>query len=246
MNQPDAEYWLAVAAQWIQSKSQTQMNFPFHSPFPQLIPDPPKISSIDATANDNLVEADMDIEEDVKDEEKDEPTQIWANWQNSEPQPVQNIQHHPRSTDSNSHVPKHHATKKPSNRNDPFNHAKYVQCPVAPMIGQITESSHSEDMILDSDDEEDKSSASLMEAQKRKKLPVWIREGLERIEREKKLEEQRLQREKEHEQDKENRKKLMEEALKELEREKISKSKYVRISSEVFCTKFILHTFQGL
>lgn len=238
----DAEYWLAVAAQWIQSKSQTQMNFPFHSPFPQ-VPDPPKISYIDATevgSNDNLVEADMDIEEDVKEEEeKVEPTQTWANWQPSESRPVQNVQQ-PRLIDSNTFVPEQHTTKRQSNRTDLFNNSRHVQCPVAPMIGQITESSHSEDMVLDSDEDDNISSVSLMEAQKRKKLPVWIREGLERIEREKKLEEQRLQKEKEHEQDEQNRKKLMEEALKELERDKISKSKYVSIFVLVLFTRFTI------
>ena len=239
MNQPDADYWLAVAAQWIQSKSQTQMNFPFHSPFsqlPQNVPEAPKISTIDATINDNLVEADMDIEEDVKEEEA--PPQIWANWQNSEPQPTIQTSHQPRPAVRNTFVPKHHPAKRQNNRAEPFNSLKNVQVPVAPMIGQLTESSFSEDMVLDSDeDDNDNISASVLEAQKRKKLPVWIREGLERIEREKKLEEQRLLKEKEDQQNEENRKKLMEEALKELEREKVSKSKYVSIF------KLLLYSF---
>lgn len=242
MNQPDAEYWLAVAAQWIQSKTQTQMSFPFHSPFPNIppnIPEAPIISNHDATANDNLVEADMEIEEDVK---EDEPAaeEMWANWKNNEPQP--NFQQS-RHINSNTFVPKHHtnATRKHSNKTESF---KNVQIPVAPMIGQITESSHAEDMVLDSD-EDDSSSAALLEAQKRKKLPVWIREGLERIEREKKLEELRLQKEKEHQEDEDKRKKLMEEALKELEREKISKSKYVSRSGINHCRSLEIY-FLGL
>lgn len=52
---------------------------------------------------------------------------------------------------------------------------------------------------------------------------------MERIEREKKQEILRIEREKEIQRDEENRKKIMEEAIKELEREKkFSKSKYVR------------------
>lgn len=232
MNQPDAEYWLAVAAQWIQSKSQAQMNFPFQSPFPQNIPEAPQISNIDATTRDNLVEADMDIDEDVKEEEQEEPAQIWTNWQvNNEPKQPESIkepnnQHPTIHIISNTQIVKP-STKKRNNRFSGHRNSRFAQCPVPPIIGEITESTHSEDMVLDSDDDEH-ISPSMMEAQKRKKLPVWIREGLERIEREKKLEEQRLQREKEHQDEEENRKKIMEEALKELEREKISKSKYVR------------------
>lgn len=230
MNQPEAEYWIAVAAQWIQSKSQTQMNFPSYpfSQLPQHIPAAPRISNNDATVNDNLVEADMDIEEEVKEEE--EPPQIWANWKSNEPQTVQNIPKTLPAIERNPSPQKQLPAKNHSNRAaESFNHSsRFVQIPSAPNIGQITESSHAEDMILDSDDDDDTSS-SVMEAQKRKKLPVWIREGLERIEREKKLEEQRIQRELELQQDVESRKKMMEEALKELEREKITKSKYVRL-----------------
>lgn len=227
MNQPESDYWLAVAAQWIQSKSQTQMNFPNY-PFaqlPQHIPSAPRISNNDATANDNLVEADMDLEEEAKEEE--EPTQIWANWKNNTPQTVHHIPEVLPAIERNPSPQKILATKNQSNRAESFNSSsRFIQIPSAPIIGQIAESTHSEDMVLDSDDD-DTTSSSVMEAQKRKKLPVWIREGLERLEREKKLEEQRLQREKELQEDAEKRKKMMEEALKELEHEKITKSKYV-------------------
>ena len=78
-------------------------------------------------------------------------------------------------------------------------------------------------------DENDDSVPSI-EAQKRKKLPVWIREGLERMEREKKHEAIRIKKEQEMQEDEEIRKKIMEDALRELEREKqnIIKSKFVR------------------
>lgn len=231
MNQPEAEYWLAVAAQWIQSKTQTQMNFPNYpfSQLPQQIPAAPRISSNDLTVNDNLVEADMDIEDEPK-EEEEEQTQIWANWKTNEQQTLPNAQKAPTQPERNPSPQKHLGTKNQSNRADSFNHSsRFIQIPNAPIIGQITESSFSEDtdMVLDSD--EDETSSSVMEAQKRKKLPVWIREGLERIEREKKLEELRIKKEKELQQAVENRKKMMEEALKELEHEKIVKSKYVRL-----------------
>lgn len=224
MNQPDTSYWLNLAAQWIQSKSQTQLSFPNY-PFSSshaipTAPSPPRFTVKDATAHDDLVEADMEID-DVKEEE---PAQIWENWQqsNSSSPIIQTVQ--PQQlpvVESIQGSPKLHHHKHHSNKSGP----KFVQIPSAPKIGQISESSQSIDMILDSD-EEDNSSA-IIEAQKRKKLPLWIREGLERLEREKKLEEVRLQKEKELNEDAEIRKKIMEEALKELEREKAAKSKYV-------------------
>lgn len=238
MDPQNAEYWIAVAAQWIQSKSQTPMmsfpNYPF-SQMPQTqVPHPPIISMNDATVNDNLVEADMDLE-DAK-EEEEEPTQIWAKWSNqTQPAsllPIQNhhlnLQQPPPIRKSPPQHYKHHSNEPQSNRI-----SRFVPIPSAPIIGQIigdhsAEHSQSVDMMLDSDDQDEDNNSALLEAQKRKKLPVWIREGLERIEREKKQEEMRIQREKELLKDEESRKKLMEEALKELESEKISKSKYVK------------------
>lgn len=245
MNQPDANYWLSLAAQWIQSKSQTQMSFPNY-PFstnsiPQA-PEPPRISSThDATANDNLVEADMDIE-DVKEDEQ-EPCQIWANWQQISNNEQPNIKQQSLPVVSNNHAAsptpqKFLSTKhQQSNRNESFGKSRFVQIPSAPIIGQISESSQSVDMILDSEDDDNSSSMSTMEAQKRKKLPVWIREGLERIEREKKQEIMRIEKEKELKEDEAHRKKIMEEALKELESEKITKSKYVSLMASMMVHK---------
>lgn len=227
MNQPDPSYWLTLAAQWIQSKSQTQMNFPNY-PFSQQpnAPEPPRISFIhnDATANDNLVEADMEIE-DVK----EELTQIWSDWQ-SETKNPENIQQQISIPQTNQQ-PRFPAAATVKHRTE--SRFTSVQIPNAPIIsGQTSESSRDDsnhvDMVLDSDDEDETNSA-IMEAQKRKKLPLWIREGLERIEREKKQEILRIEREEEMQKDAEIRKKIMEEAIKELEREKkFSKSKYVR------------------
>lgn len=225
INQLDTSYWFNLAEQWIQSKSQTQLNFPNY-PFPSqaipAAPSPPRISHNDATINDNLVEADMDLDEDVKEEE---PTQVWANWQqeNNDSQTAHNIQQQPPAPV----VPSNHGSQKflPSRNNSKKIDSEPLEIPRAPFIGQISESSQSVDMVLDSDDEDN--SSAIMEAQKRKKLPLWIREGLERIEKEKKLEEIRQQKEKEQQKDEENRKRIMEEALKELEREKVTKSKYV-------------------
>lgn len=235
MDPQNPDYWLQVAAQWIQSKTQTPMmsfpNYPF-SQYTQ-VPQPPRISMNDATVNDNLVEADMDIE-DAK-EEEEEPAQIWANWQSNHPTP--NVKQLPPwlpptlppTNKSPVHQYKQHSQAPQSNRV-----TRFVPIPSAPIIGdQSGEHSQSVDMMLDSDDQDEDTSSAILEAQKRKKLPVWIREGLERIEREKKQEELRMQKEQELLKDEEIRKKLMEEALKELEREKLSKSKYVRSQLEV-------------
>ena len=223
MNQPNTDYWLNLAAQWIQSKSQTQMSFPNY-PFSQMaipsipqVPAPPRISNHnDATANDNLVEADMEIED-----EKDEI----GNWQNEQQQQLLA-------------APRFPAAGKPQKSYE--SRFSTIQIPHAPIIsGQTSESSRSSfqgadsnhvDMVLDSDHEnEDESNSAIIEAQRRKKLPLWIREGLEKMEREKKQEQMRLVREKEMAKSEESRKKIMEEALKEIEQEKkFSKSKYVR------------------
>ena len=66
MNQPDANYWLSLAAAWIQNKTQTQMNFPrqmeishYHH-FPQVNNVPTENKEL----TDNHIEADMEIEDD--------------------------------------------------------------------------------------------------------------------------------------------------------------------------------------
>lgn len=259
MNQPDANYWLSLAAQWIQSKSQTQLSFPNY-PFVQSqmmaipqAPEPPRISHNDATANDNLVEADMELEDDVKETETtEELSQIWSDWQKkTTTDNGQQKQHLPIVQNTQSPrfpaAAKHHISRTESRFTN-------VQIPQAPTIGQIEssrssyhggDSNHHVDMILDSE-EEDETSSAILEAQKRKKLPLWIREGLERIEREKKQEILRIEREKEIQEDEENRKKIMEEAIKELEKEKkFSKSKYVRKVNEGFKTKYSMsNSFQ--
>lgn len=238
MNQPDTNYWLSLAAQWIQSKSQTQLNFPNY-PFSQAMisipsaPLPPRISNHDATVNDNLVEADMDLE----DEPKDELSQIWSDWKNETRPPSENIQQQQQLpiVHSNNQTPRFPAAAaKHHNHTRTESRFTNVQIPSAPIIsGESTRSSHHGDsnhhvdMLLDSE-EEDETNSAIMEAQKRKKLPLWIREGLERLERVKAQQALRDEREREIQQDEENRKKIMDEAIKELEREKkFSKSKYV-------------------
>lgn len=193
------------------------------------------MSNIDATANDNLVVADMDIDEETK---EDEPAEIWANAKVDTHTPVINqqlsptmspaVQSHRNNHHNNRNSHRNYPSKKPRKPFEP----KFVQIPNAPNISGANETNReSEDMILDSDVDDDESSQSVLEAQKRKKLPIWIREGLERIEREKKQEALRIQKEKEMQEDEASRKKLMEEALKELEREKLAKSKYVSWSA---------------
>lgn len=237
----DAEYWLSLAAQWIQSKSQTQMSFPTN--FPNnfnshiTIPEPPRISTIDATANDNLVEADMEIDEEVKDEE---PADWQANTNTKTETQNQSNQHQQEVKERSSPVVQPHRNIHQSNRNNHKNFTNkkprktFTQIPNAPIIGSVSEAARAEsnsqsvDMVLDSDAEENDNSPSVLEAQKRKKLlPIWIREGLERIEREKRQEALRIQKEKEDEVLTASRKKMMEEALKELERENLAKSKFV-------------------
>ncbi len=87
------------------------------------------------------------------------------------------------------------------------------------------------DMESDNEGDEDSNSNSAssgaMDAQKKKILPHWIREGLEKMKRDKEMEVVRQQEELKLKQEEASRKKLMEEALLEIEREKSIKSKYV-------------------
>lgn len=221
---PDAEYWLSLAAQWIQSKTQTtQIQFPTNFPSFNshiIIPEAPRISSIDATINDNLVEADMEIDEEVKEEEP--ISDVWQKPTNEHPEiPFHSNQH---SLPANHPHRNSHQNNRINNKN--YTNKKLYKPPETKFV-QISETSLPVDMVLDSDADEDDNNPSVLEAQKRKKLPIWIREGLERIEREKKQEALRLEKEKEMQEDEAIRKKLMEEALIELEREKMAKSKYV-------------------
>lgn len=215
MNPPDANYWLALASQWIQN--QAQINFPTNFPQqnPQYTAHTNELNN-DATSNDNCIDLDSDME--IEDEE---PVN----------QPV--VQKLPSTIYSI--APDSPASKISSTE---ISYPKFVKIPLAPVISQIpTETSNDAgDMVLDESDEED--SPSSAEAQKRKKLPLWIREGLERMEKTKKQEALRLQKEKEIQKEEENRKRLLQDALMELENEKLSRSKYV---SEIdFKFKFIL------
>lgn len=192
-------------------------------------PDPPKITRDDLITNDNLGEADMDLDEETM--KDDEPAQnIINNWplpanlqQDLPAKPPPVIQKKAHAPQHQSRFSNHKATSRFTPRiSDPpvVTQLQPAPLPVVQQTGPV-------DMVLDSDEEEGDGSPMMTEAQKRKKLPPWIREGLERIEREKKQEELRIQKEIEFQKDEENRKKMMEEALKELEREKTIKSKYV-------------------
>lgn len=215
----DENYWKNLAQSWIQSKQQTQQH-------PQIeIPAPPDIGPYESHSEDNHALADMEIEE-IKEEE---PQKLW-NWQNS-----------------NFHIQQPHQQHLPVVHNFP-NVQPLIQKHIPPVIPEppiinTTSYVHSDDgasnnlvdmEMANSDEEEEDSnsnstSSGMMDAQKRNKmLPHWIREGLEKMKREKELEIQRQEEEQKLKEEEAIRKKLMEEALQELEREKAVKSKYVR------------------
>jgi hypothetical protein len=226
MNHMDENYWKNLAQSWIQSKQHTQQQ-------PQIeIPAPPDIGSYE-TLEDNHALADMEIDE-IKEEE---PEKLW-NWQNS-----------------NFHIQQPHQQHLPVMHNFPnvqMVHKPHV-IPVIPEPPMINNYVHSDDgasnnlvdmEMADSDNEGDDSnsnstSSGMMDAQKRKLLPHWIREGLEKMKREKELEIQRQEEELKLKEEEAVRKKLMEEALLELEQEKAVKSKYVRIYTIFYFAKLI-------
>lgn len=190
-------------------------------------PDPPKITRDDLVPNDNLGEADMDLDEDMA--KDNEPAQNWTNnWQPqlAIPQPELPVKSTPVVSQKAPHT-QHQSRFSNEKVASRFIHRISSQPVVTQPQPVVTQAVESIDMVLDSDEDDGDGSPMMTEAQKRKKLPPWIREGLERIEREKKQSQERMQKEIDLRKDEENRKKMMEEALKELEREKTAKSKYV-------------------
>lgn len=77
-----------------------------------------------------------------------------------------------------------------------------------------------------------------LDAAKRKTLPAWIREGLEKMEREKQKEEERIKMEEQRKKLAEERRKIEEETLQELESTKGLRSKFVSVTSETMFNNF--------
>lgn len=227
----DENYWKQLALDWIERQKKNEQN-----EISANIPEAPKISfsQNDNIRYDNLGVADMEIE-DVKDEQPVVNSQIWNNFNNQHPAAFSNIQSHQYvHLPAQQQFPSHTSRFEKHNNDPPRKNFTPLIIPEAPIINTVEDQINTIDMDLnDSDNEEDSnsnsaSSVNMMDIQKRnKKLPAWIREGIEKMKREKELEEARIQEELKRKEDEENRKKLMEEALKEIEREKVSKSKYV-------------------
>jgi hypothetical protein len=234
MNQMDENYWKQLAQDWIRKQSQTTEDL---LPKELQIPEAPKISFTDNTNYDNLAVADMDIE-DVKEEP------VWNNSLQQIPTTAIDFSNIQQTTfiqvpaiasqfsvsSSSSRFQKNQDAPRKSH----FNPQQPLIIPDPPSMNNIEDQINTIDMDMDDSDNDDSnsnsaSSVGMMDIQKRKKLPIWIREGLEKMKREKELEELRLREEQKRKEDEENRKKLMEEALKEIEKEKVSKSKYVRL-----------------
>lgn len=227
----DENYWKAVAESWIKSRQQNE------------IPQAPNISFDDhfharPIASDNLIVADMELEDDVKEEPVH--TAHPAAWNNSHqnhfPAVIQNLHQQQHQDLSSSHFSKHqhHGHRKT------FSGSDILLAPPAPNItfteDQLKKFSEEQlhsiiDMEMDDSDNDDSNSnsasSSMADHHKKKTLPIWIREGLEKMKREKEQESSRFQEELKRKEEEERRKEMMEEALKEIEREKLSKSKYV-------------------
>jgi hypothetical protein len=235
MNQMDENYWKNLATQWIRSQQQAQqqqIEIPQNHQFiNKHQPSPP--ASL-APIADNHDVADMEIE-DVKEEEQEK---LW-NFHHQLPPPHQLPQ-----------VPIILEQRKI------FHNSLIV--PEPPIINTFFSSeddgaSHKlVDMDMESDNENDAledsnsaSSGAMAEAQKKKMLPHWLRDGIEKMKREKEQEIARQEEEQRIKEEAEQRKKLMEEALKEIESENVVKSKYVRTVVKVdFKNLFIFQTFR--
>jgi len=237
MNQMDENYWKQLAQDWIRKQSQTSEEL---LPKDLQIPEPPQISFSNNTNYDNLAVADMEIE-DVKEESAQD---IWNSVQQHTTTtiPFSNIQQTPfiqvpaiqQFPASSNRFQKQQDAPRKSH----FTPQQPLIIPDPPSINNIEDQINTIDMDMDDSDNDDSnsnsaSSVGMMDIQKRKKLPIWIREGLEKMKREKELEEVRIREEQKRKMDEDNRKKLMEEALKEIEKEKVSKSKYVRCAVQL-------------
>lgn len=220
------EYWKQLAENWIKNRTsiQQQQNETF-----QLANSPKNNTNIHNPHNDDNSVTDMDIE-DVKEEQ-----QPMFNWSNPNLQPQ--LQQHPviMNNQPQTFLP-NRFQKQEIKPFIPNLHQLPINIPEPPLItipqhkyNNIEEQLHQQIDMEESDNENDNDSNSSgnIDAQKKKTLPIWIREGLEKMRREKELENARIQEEIKAKEDEENRKKLMEEALKEIEQEKLRKSKYV-------------------
>lgn len=223
MNQMDENYWKSLASAWIQSRSQQQQINEVNSHLSQL---QQSIENNEAAAD--IAVVDMEIE-DVKDEDEGN---FW-NYKNTNlHQQQQHPNHHHLQPQINTNF----------HQNDyERNFSKPIKAPEPPIISNIQNlndgaSLNLVDMDMDSDNEagddsnsNSASSGTMIEAHKKKLLPHWIREGLEKMKREKEQETARHEEELRLKEEEAQRKKMMEEALLEIEKEKASKSKYVRI-----------------
>lgn len=210
--------WAHIAAKWIaQHKHQQQI--------PEA-PAPPSFHNEDAF-NENHVSCDMEIEDvaenhttflHTQDKQQNNQDTTWH----------QNQQHFPFVQQQEQRFIRLASVTSQSNHHS--HHSSPNSLPVAPEPPAFHPQSAIDMVLDDSDGGEDSNattthnSTTVIDAQKRKTLPSWIREGLEKMERLKKQEEDRILREKEILEEEEKRKQLMTEALIELEHEK---SKYV-------------------
>ncbi|KAG5684308.1 hypothetical protein PVAND_013543 [Polypedilum vanderplanki] len=232
MNQMNEEYWKQLAENWIKNRTSIQQQ---QNESCQISNSPNTNNNIHNQHNDDNSVTDMDIE-DVK----EEPQPVF-NWPNSNIQPQ--LQQHPVILNNS---PQNFLPNRFQKQDvKPFiSHHQMlpINIPEPPLItipnikhNDIEEQLHTIDMDMEESDNEndnDSNSSGNIDAQKKKTLPIWIREGLEKMRREKELENARIQEELKAKEDEEKRKKLMEEALKEIEQEKLRKSKYETSESE--------------
>jgi hypothetical protein len=232
----DPNYWVNLAAQWIQQRNTNIQPMVFPSQMPQMTfelsyevptPAPPRISFIEHSSDANLIETDMDIEDEKDNDQQQQPPPpppwIQQSIKSSPPWKSNNRQQQnktfPAASFNSSII---------STSNPPPNYRPNVYNNQHDTSGNI----QSIDMDLDSGNEEENGNSEVdqaaLEAKKRKKLPAWIREALEQRERDMNAEKERIELEEKREKEEEQRKKDVEEALREIEREK-RRQRQVRI-----------------
>ncbi|CAO1385514.1 unnamed protein product [Diamesa tonsa] len=232
--------WKAIAEEWIKNKQQQENSF-----LPQA-PDPPQISHMKHNSQQHqhmhhhhqnhpeLGEADMELEDNETPQTNNFQSFDNSNWKNFNTAPNWNnnsansnpswftsppiIQPPPPDISQNFIRPSLNTYHISNQSNSPIIQTQHQQ--------QI-------DMVIAEDSDPETSTTETMDAHKRKLLPAWIREGLEKMEKEKQTKQEKERELEEIEKEAELSKIKYEEVLREIEREKLrNKEQFVSEEEE--------------
>lgn len=216
--------WKAIAEEWIKNKQQQENSF-----LPQ-VPNPPQLSHLKHNSQQHqhmhhqqhhpeLGEADMELE----DNETPQPNnfQQFDNWNNFNSAP--NWNNNSAKTNSSWYTSPPIIQPPPPDISQSFIRPSLNTYHISNQNNSpIIQPQHQQqiDMVIAEDSDPETSTTETMDAHKRKLLPAWIREGLEKMEKEKQTKQEKERELEEIEKEAELSKFKYEEVLQEIEREK--------------------------